>query len=196
MNRSCPFCACASDAALAGRSTRLMLSTITLVLFFCPHCLVKVLLNHVSKAGTKWLHWRILSVFCWAAARSGNKNAGPIPAATAPAPVSLIKSRRDTLLPFFLSMFSLLCPFWVFHNSSRRWQMTEVAKLRMPPATAHSLIHVYPHWPKRRPHYISLDDRNRWIMERLLQGENNKPILQPKKFRFGRLQSVSTALAS
>src|SRR5712691_2766749 len=105
MKRSWPFCAEISDEALVLRSTRLMLSTITL-LFFCPHSLVKVSLNHLSQAGTKWLHWQIFSVFCWAAAFSGNRKAGPSPAATAPAPVYFMKSLRDTPWPFFFFAIS------------------------------------------------------------------------------------------
>src|SRR5215467_13015578 len=109
MNRSWPFLADASDAARVGRSTKLMLSTITLVSFFCPHSTVYFLLNHSSQAGTKWLHWQIFNVFCWAAARSGNRNAGPsAPAAMPPAPAILIKSLRDTPVPFFF--FSLIKP--------------------------------------------------------------------------------------
>src|SRR5215470_17993593 len=81
-----------------------MLSTVTLVLCFCPHSTANFLLNHSSNAGTKWLHCRILSVFCCAAARSGNRNAGPSdPAAIVPAPAILMKSLRDTPLPFFSS---------------------------------------------------------------------------------------------
>src|SRR5260370_21002083 len=102
MNRSCTFFAEASDAARVFRSTRLMLSTMTLVSCCCPHCLVKVPLNQVSHAGTKWLHCSIFKVFCCAAARSGNRNAGPKPAAMPPAPAIFKKSLRDTPVPFFL----------------------------------------------------------------------------------------------
>src|SRR5690349_15761596 len=48
----------------------------------------------------------IFKVFCCAAARSGNKNAGPRPAATVPTPANLIKSLRDTPEPFFLSFIN------------------------------------------------------------------------------------------
>src|SRR5215472_8334687 len=103
MNRSCPFWAWASAAARALMVVKLMLSTTTVVLFFCPHSTVYFLLNHSSHAGTKWLHWQIFNVFCWAAARSGNRNAGPsAPAARLPAPAILMKSLRDTSVPFFL----------------------------------------------------------------------------------------------
>ncbi len=95
MKRSWPFFAETSEAALAERSTRLMLSTITFVLFFWPHSLVKVLLNHVSQAGTKWLHCRIFSVFCCAWALSGKRKAGPSPVASAPAAVVLTNSLRE-----------------------------------------------------------------------------------------------------
>src|SRR5258707_7080294 len=107
MKRSWPFLAWASDAARVLRSTRLMWSTTTLVLCFSPHCLAKVPSNQVSYAGTKWVHCKILSVCCCAAARSGNRNAGPSdPAAMPPAPAILMKSLRDTPLPFF----SLIIP--------------------------------------------------------------------------------------
>src|SRR5215472_10234071 len=109
MKRSWPFLAWASDAALALIVVKLILSTVTTVLFFFPHSTVYVLLNHSSQARTKWLHWQIFSVFCCAAARSGNRNAGPsAPAARPPAPAILIKSLRDTPVPFFF--FSLIKP--------------------------------------------------------------------------------------
>src|SRR5260370_14706309 len=106
MNRSWPFCAEASEAAFAERSTRLMWSMMTFVSCFCPHCLQKVPSNQVSYAGTKWLHWRIFSVFCSTAARSGNRKKGPepTPATRAPHPVHLMKSRRDSPSCFFLVM--------------------------------------------------------------------------------------------
>src|SRR5215472_15868927 len=104
MKRSWPFCAETSEAARVARSTRLILSTTTFVLFFCPHSLVKLPLNHVSKAGTKWLHCRIFSVFCCAKARSGNKKEGPTLAANAPAPANLTNSRREIRLPRFLDI--------------------------------------------------------------------------------------------
>src|ERR1700682_1877484 len=109
MKRSCPFFAEASEAAFAERSTRLMWSTMTFVSCFCPHCLQKVPSNQVSYAGTKWLHWSIFSVFRWAAAVSGNRKNGPepTPAARAPLPVHLMKSRRDTPSCFF---FAILVP--------------------------------------------------------------------------------------
>src|SRR6267142_4098590 len=107
MNRSWPFLAETSDAARVFRSTRLMLSTVTVVLFFWPHSTTYFLLNHSSHAGTKWLHCRIFRVFCWAAARSGNKNAVPIPAAAAePTPAIFMKSLRETPCPFFFAMIS------------------------------------------------------------------------------------------
>src|SRR5579859_7826124 len=109
INRSWPFLAATSAFPLVGRSTRLMLSTVTSVLFFCPHSTVYFLLNHSSQAGTKWLHCRIFSVFCCAAARSGNRNAGPsAPAAIVPAAPILKKSLRDTPLPFFSSFIAPL----------------------------------------------------------------------------------------
>src|SRR5262245_57523247 len=104
MKRSCPFFAETSEAARAGRSTRLMLSTTTLVLFFCPHSLVYVLLNQVSQAGTKWLHWMIFSVFCCAAARAGKRKLAPTPVARAPAPVIFANSRRVNPRRFFFDM--------------------------------------------------------------------------------------------
>src|SRR5713101_1153515 len=110
MKISWPFCAEISEAALVLSSVRLILSTITLVLFFSPHCLVKVLLNHVSQAGTKWLHWQIFKVFCCAAALPGNKKNGPLaaPRAMAPLPLHLMKSRREKPLFLLLAMSVLL----------------------------------------------------------------------------------------
>src|ERR1700747_3369141 len=95
MKRSWPFCADTSDAARVPRSTRLMLSTTTFVLFFCPHAFVNFPLNQVSYAGTKWLHCKIFRVFCCACARSGKRKAGPTPADSAPMPASLTNSRRE-----------------------------------------------------------------------------------------------------
>src|SRR5712692_712990 len=111
MIRSWPFCADASAAARAGISFSEMWSTMTLVLFFWPHCGQNTPSNHLSYSGTKWLHWRIFRVFCCAAARSGKRKKGPTPAAPAanvPAPVSLMKSRRVSPRPFFLAMSSFL----------------------------------------------------------------------------------------
>src|SRR6202008_4483955 len=108
MKRSWPFFADTSDAARVPRSTRLMLSTTTLVLFFCPHSFVNVPLNQVSYAGTKWLHCRIFSVFCWACARCGKRKAGPAPAANAPVPASLTNSRREIPRPRFFDIAVLL----------------------------------------------------------------------------------------
>src|SRR5664279_2584879 len=109
MKRSWPFFAETSDAARAARSTRLMLSTTTFVLFFWPHSFVYVPLNQVSQAGTKWLHWRIFNVFIWASARSGNRKAGPpTPAATAPPPASFANVRR--VIPLDRALLDMLAP--------------------------------------------------------------------------------------
>src|SRR5512142_2995702 len=64
----------------------------TLVSCFCPHCLQNTPSNHLSYAGTKWLHWMIFSVFCWARAGLGSRLA--IPAAAAVAPTPWTKRRR------------------------------------------------------------------------------------------------------
>src|SRR5467141_327650 len=82
----------------------------TLVSCFCPHCLQKVPSNQVSYAGTKWLHWRIFSVFCSAAARSGNRKEGTAHAPTVRAslPVHLMEARRDSSWCLFLPMSLLL----------------------------------------------------------------------------------------
>src|SRR5947209_14443969 len=49
----------------------------------------------------------IFNVFCCEAARSGNRKVVPMPAAMLVAPVILIKSLRDTPLPFFFSSIRL-----------------------------------------------------------------------------------------
>ena len=95
MNRSWPFCADTSAAArelIAGMPTW---STITSVSFFSPHCLVYVLSNHLSYAGTKWLHWRIFKVRV--AARAGRvRIQGPTLAASPTAPATCTNLRRET----------------------------------------------------------------------------------------------------
>src|SRR5215475_12998728 len=72
---------------------RLMLSTITSVSLFLPHSFVYSLLNHLSYAGTKWLHCRIFSALAALAGLTW-KN-GPTPAATPAAVAVLITSRRE-----------------------------------------------------------------------------------------------------
>src|ERR1051326_495251 len=148
MNRSWPFLACASDAARVFRSTRLMLSTVTLVLCFCPHSTANFLLNHSSNAGTKWLHCRIFSVFCCAAARSGNRNAGPSdPAAMVPAAPILKKSLRDTPLFFFSSFIfpSSGVPKAKFYscsfNSRACWRVTSLPFVSKPLQVLRHIAH-------------------------------------------------------
>src|SRR5918996_560808 len=63
-NRSCPCCAATSALPRVTRSARLMWSTVTSTPLAVPQSLAN-LSNHASYEGTKWLHWRILSVFCW-----------------------------------------------------------------------------------------------------------------------------------
>src|SRR5260370_19325117 len=106
MNRSSTFCAEASEAAFAERSTRLMGSAMTFVSCFCPHWLQTVPSNQVSYAGTKWLHWRIFSVYCATAARAGNRKKvpEPTPATSAPPAVHLVKTLRDGPSCCFLVM--------------------------------------------------------------------------------------------
>src|SRR5262249_39658149 len=72
---------------------RLMLSTITSVSLFLPHSFVYSLLNHLSYAGTKWLHCRIFSALAALAGLTW-KN-GPTLAATPAAVAGLITSRRE-----------------------------------------------------------------------------------------------------
>src|ERR1700756_1662066 len=85
-----------------------MLSTVTAVLFFSPHSLMYLSLNHLSKAGTKCTHWMILRVFFAAALWDfGAKIVGPRPAPSAPAVVVLMKSRRVIGLPAIASLPSM-----------------------------------------------------------------------------------------
>ena len=56
---SWPLWAATSAAARAGRVLA-MWSTWTWTSFFWPHCVIHVLSNHVSYAGTKWIHWMML----------------------------------------------------------------------------------------------------------------------------------------
>src|SRR6516225_153506 len=141
MKRSWPFLADTSDAARVGRSTRLMLSTTTLVLFFWPHSFVKVPLNQVSYAGTKWLHCRIFSVFCWACARSGKRNAGPAPAASAPVPASLTNSRREIPRPRFFDIAALLLGGIRPHSESNVYECGDVSPVEFSPAASDATNH-------------------------------------------------------
>src|SRR3970282_1253226 len=112
MNRSCPFWAETSAAPRALIPARPMLSTITSVSFFCPHSTAYFLLNHSSYAGTKWTQLRIFSVFFAAWDRPGMMILAPRPAANAPPPAALMKSRLETpccsSLSFFSSIATLL----------------------------------------------------------------------------------------
>src|SRR5437762_12026787 len=100
MNRSCPLLAAASAAARALISLTEMWSTMTSVLCFAPHSLVKVLSNHLSYAGTKWVHCTIFNVLRLAHARCGKRKAEVRPAAERVANcLRLIpSSRRDVVM--------------------------------------------------------------------------------------------------
>src|SRR5579884_91634 len=82
MKRSWPAPAEASAAARAAMFCSGMWSTVTLMPFLLPHSCAN-LSNHLSKAGTKWLHWMIVSVLVCARARemNGDETAGAPPAA-------------------------------------------------------------------------------------------------------------------
>src|SRR2546429_8339896 len=89
-NRSCPCCAATSALARVPRSASAMWSTVTSIPFAVPQSLA-YLSNHTSYEGTKWLHWRILSVFC----RRLIRMVGPSAAAARVAPVVVTNSRRS-----------------------------------------------------------------------------------------------------
>src|SRR5579883_3213425 len=95
MNRSCPALAEASAAARAAMFCSGMWSTVTATLFFWPQSLANWS-NHLSKAGTKWLHWIIDSDLSAASPRETNglDSTGTAPAAVSPAPAPARKRRR------------------------------------------------------------------------------------------------------
>jgi len=79
-----------------------MWSTVTSTPFAVPQSLA-YLSNHPSYAGTKWLHCRILSVFC----RRLIRIVGPkVTAAAAPA-VVVTNSRRSIRLCFIMDLSSI-----------------------------------------------------------------------------------------
>src|SRR2546430_8507420 len=96
-NRSCPCCAATSALARVPRSASAMWSTVTSIPFAVPQSLA-YLSNHTSYEGTKWLHWRILSVF-WGRLI---QTVGPKAAAAAAPVVVVTNSRR--LIAFRLVM--------------------------------------------------------------------------------------------
>src|SRR5438105_1090481 len=101
MNRSCPFCAATSAAARVSSSVLLMWSTVTWTSFFCSHCLIQVLSNQSSYAGTKCTHWmierspfRCLCLYFSGPANEYGAVAPAAPTAAAPTPARLSSSRR------------------------------------------------------------------------------------------------------
>src|SRR5450432_2194210 len=72
-----------------------MMSTLTSVLFFWPHCLAHSEPNQASYSGTKCAHFAIFSVFVLAKASGEKVKNGP---AAALAAASLMKSRRGKRL--------------------------------------------------------------------------------------------------
>src|SRR6266480_2545910 len=100
-NRSCPCCAATSALARVPRSASAMWSTVTSTPLAVPQSLA-YLSNQTSYDGTKWLHWRILRVFCGRLIRM----VGPPPSAAARAtPVVVVtKSRRSILLRLVMAL--------------------------------------------------------------------------------------------
>src|SRR5438874_10456652 len=90
-NRSCPCCAATSALARVPRSASEMWSTVTSIPFGVPQSLAN-LSNHTSYEGTKWLHWRILSVFWGRLIHT----VGP-KAAAAAAPVAVVTNSRRSI---------------------------------------------------------------------------------------------------
>src|SRR5215469_16315944 len=97
MKMSWPLPASTSAKARPRTSSTGIRSTVTLVLFFLPHSGAISFTNHSSNSGRKCAHFAILRVLKPANAPGVNTENGPATAAPA---TSLIKSRRETLLPF------------------------------------------------------------------------------------------------
>src|SRR5215510_1537062 len=75
-----------------------IVSTVTSVSFFSPHSLTYLSMNHLSKAGTKWLHrqiLRVLEALFWPRARRG---ANSPPRAAAPTPTAWMNFRLENFL--------------------------------------------------------------------------------------------------
>src|SRR5712691_4830969 len=105
-NRSWPLWAATSAAARVSSSVLLMCSTLTWTSFFCSHCLIQVLSNQSSYAGTKCTHWMIerspLSCRCLYFIGPANENGAAVPetpTAAAPIPAFFSSSRLVSLLP-------------------------------------------------------------------------------------------------
>src|SRR2546430_4312178 len=101
-NRSCPCCAATSALARVPKSAREIWSTVTSIPLAVPQSLA-YLSNHTSYEGTKWLHWRILSVFCWRLIRM----VGP-KATAAAAPVAVV-TRSEEHTSELQSQSNLVC---------------------------------------------------------------------------------------
>src|SRR3954447_15629300 len=105
MKRSCPLWAATSAAARVSSSVLLMCSTVTWTSFFSPHCLIQVLSNQSSYAGTKCTHWmidrsplRCLFLYFMGPANENGAAAPAAPRAAAPAAPFFHRSRLLSLL--------------------------------------------------------------------------------------------------
>src|SRR5207249_89229 len=98
-NRSWPCCAATSALARVPKSAREMWSTVTSIPLAVPQSLA-YLSNQTSYDGTKWLHWRILSVFSLRLIRM----VGPRATAAAAPVVVVTNSRRSIPLRLVIEM--------------------------------------------------------------------------------------------
>src|SRR4051812_6058479 len=105
MKRSWPLCAATSAAARVSSSVLLMCSTETWTSFFSPHCLIQVLSNQSSYAGTKCTHWmidrfplRCLLLYFIGPANENGAVAPAAPRAAAPTAPFFNRSRLLSLL--------------------------------------------------------------------------------------------------
>src|SRR5436305_458002 len=82
-----------------------MWSTCTCTSFAWPHCVIHVLSNHVSYAGTKWIHWMMLRSPLsqrplYLSGPANEYGAAAPPTARAPAPTPARFSSSRLLRPF------------------------------------------------------------------------------------------------
>src|SRR5918996_272168 len=137
-NRSCPCCAATSALPRVTRSARLMWSTVTSTPLAVPQSLAN-LSNHASYEGTKWLHWRILSVFCWRLIRM----VGPRARAAAAPAVVVTNSRR--CIGFLIDLPSLgNCGLRIAECGIERATVELGCRLRGSSASLHSAFRI-PH---------------------------------------------------
>src|SRR5947207_9314101 len=101
-----------------------MWSTVTAILFFSPQSLAN-LSNHVSYAGTKWLHCTIDSAVLSANARdtNGAESIGAAPALARVSPVFFKKRRRVTEFfclfpPDSIAHLLVRCGLWPIRRAS------------------------------------------------------------------------------